>query len=437
MISSLLVANRGEIAVRIVRTCRELGIRSIVAYSSADRDSLACRLADASICIGPPPAKESYLNKESLLVAAAVTHCDALHPGVGFLSENADFARKVRDEGIIFMGAEADTIALLGDKIKARETARSCGLSLTPGSEGNIEDVKTCIQQAEQLGFPIILKAAAGGGGKGMRIVHSAREFADAFALASHEAESAFHDGRIYFEKYIQKPRHVEVQLAADTQGNVIHLGERDCTVQRNHQKLLEESPAPALKPETRESMCRDACTLFQKIGYVGVGTVEFLLDGEEYYFMEVNVRIQVEHPVSELLTGVDLIKEQIRIHSGEPLSYTQDQISFRGYALECRINALSPGKITAYYAPAGCGVRVDSYLMVGTTVPPFYDALIAKIIVHTVDRQTGIARMQRALSEFSVEGITTDVVQQQNIIAHQIFQQGNYGTDVLAEIEK
>ncbi|MFO7781980.1 MAG: acetyl-CoA carboxylase biotin carboxylase subunit [Spirochaetia bacterium] len=435
MINSILIANRGEIAVRIVRACREMGIRSVVAYSSADEDSLAVRMADSAIRVGPAPARESYLNKQSLISAAVLTRCDAIHPGVGFLSENAAFAQEVIDAGIIFIGPRPETIRLLGDKVQAKKTARENGVPVIPGSTGSVEDAKAALESAEEMGFPVIIKAAAGGGGKGMRIVREAGEFERTLKMAASEAESAFSDGTVYLEKYLEDPRHVEVQILADSHGNVVHLGERDCSVQENHQKLVEESPSPVVTPEMRASMGNDAIRLFKSLGYVGAGTIEFLVVGDEYFFMEVNARVQVEHPVSELVTGVDIVRDQIRAAAGEDLGLSQDNINLRGYAIEVRINARAPGRVTNYLPPGGYGVRVDSFLYNGYFVPPNYDALIAKIICYGDNREEGIRRMERALSEFVLEGVPTNLDIQKRIIAHKTFQGGVFGTGLLASI--
>ncbi|MFP4067997.1 MAG: acetyl/propionyl/methylcrotonyl-CoA carboxylase subunit alpha [Spirochaetaceae bacterium] len=435
MINSMLIANRGEIAVRLVRACREMGIRSVVAYSSAAEESLAVRMADAAVRIGPAPARDSYLNKSGLISAAVLTQCDALHPGVGFLAENAAFAREVREAGLVFMGPASETIGLLGDKVEAKRTARENGVPVIPGSSGSVADGKSALEAAEEMGFPVIIKAAAGGGGKGMRIVREPGEFERVLQMAASEAESAFSDGTVYLEKYLENPRHVEVQILGDTYGNVVHLGERDCSVQEKHQKLVEESPSPVVTPGMRERMGNDAVRLFKSLDYVGAGTIEFLVVGDEYYFMEVNARVQVEHPVSELVTGVDIVRDQIRACAGEDLGFTQDDINLRGYAVECRINARAPGRVTNYLPPGGYGVRVDSFLYNGYFVPPNYDALIAKIICYGENRREGVRRMQRALSEFVLEGVPTNLDIQKQIVGHKTFQSGSFGTDFLASM--
>lgn len=437
MISSILIANRGEIAVRIVRACREMGIRSVVAFSEADRHSLAVKMADESICIGPPTATDSYLNVSNIVSAAIVRHCDAIHPGVGFLSENARFAREVTDAGLIFIGPPAETIALLGDKVQAKQTAREYNVPVIPGSVGSIAELDVALAAAEEIGFPVIVKAAAGGGGKGMRICHKAEDLAGIIQIASNEAEKSFSDGTVYLEKYLASPRHVELQVLADSTGTVVHLGERDCSVQENHQKLVEESPSTAVDDELREKMGSDAIRLFSALDYTGAGTIEFLVQDGNHYFMEVNARVQVEHPVTELVTGVDIIAEQIRAAAGDPLSITQEDILLKGYAIECRINAQSPGTVSHYYPPGGFGVRVDSFLHQGAEVSPFYDSLVAKLIVYGRDRDEGLRRMDRALQEFDIQGIPTNMERQRQIINSSVFQSGIFGTDALVYIKK
>ena len=436
MIDSLLIANRGEIAVRIVRACRELGIRSVVAFSEADRHSMAVRMADEAVCVGPAPAKESYLRQERLISAALLKDCEAIHPGVGFLSENAEFARRIEETGITFVGPKAETIALLGDKVAAKRVAIENEVPVIPGSEGSLEDVAEARKAAAEMGFPVIIKAAAGGGGKGMRVVNSADEFERVFRLAANEAESAFSDGTVYLEKYLENPRHVEIQALADGQGNVTHLGERDCSVQLRHQKLIEESPSAAIDEEMREAMGQAAVRLFQAVGYIGAGTIEFLVYQGKFYFMEVNARVQVEHPVTELVTGIDIIREQLRVAGGEPLSFTQEEATVRGYAMECRINATAPGTVMRYLPPGGYGVRMDSFLYTGYQVPPHYDALIGKLLVWGKDRDEGIRRMIRALEELDLEGVPTNVEDQLRILRNKRFRKGTYGTSFMAEIE-
>ncbi|KGE71420.1 acetyl-CoA carboxylase biotin carboxylase subunit [Spirochaeta lutea] len=435
MIKSILIANRGEIAVRIVRACKELGIRSVMVYSEADQHSLPVKMADQAVCIGPAQSRASYLNIDNIIAAASLTHCDAIHPGVGFLSENPKFARKVEENGFIFIGPKWQTIAAMGDKVEAKRTARKYGVPCIPGSEGSIEDIEKAYQAAEEMGYPVIIKAASGGGGKGMRIVRDPEDFVGTLKIASSEAEQAFNDGTVYLEKYLENPRHVEVQILADSHGTVVHLGERDCSVQENHQKLVEESPSTVVTPEMRERMGSDAVRLFSGLDYVGAGTIEFLVYENNYYFMEINARVQVEHPVTEMVTGVDIIAEQILAASGQRLSITQDDIKLEGYAVECRINAKAPGKITDYLPPGGFGTRIDSFLYNGYMVSPFYDSMIAKVIVRGKDRNAGLDRMYRVLDELVLHGVPTNTELQKRIISSKIFRSGEYGTDVLKHI--
>jgi acetyl-CoA carboxylase, biotin carboxylase subunit len=437
MIQSLLIANRGEIAVRIIRTCREMGIRTVVAHSQADSDSLAVRMADQAVCVGPPPARDSYLNVRNLVTGAVLSRCDAIHPGVGFLAENAGFAREAIEAGLIFVGPDPEVTELLGDKIRAKQSAQAMGIPVIPGSTGSVGDAAQAAGAAEEIGYPVIVKAAAGGGGKGMRIVRSASELTDVLRIASQEAEKAFSDGTLYLEKYFENPRHVEIQILADRRGNIVHLGERDCTVQENHQKLVEESPSPAVSAELRAKMSGDAVRLLRGLGYTGAGTVEFLVKSGKHWFMEVNARVQVEHPVSEMVTGVDIIREQILAASGEALEMKQEEVRLGGYAVECRINARSAGRITRFISPGGFGVRLDTYLHDGAVVSPYYDHLVAKLIVEGHTRLEGLARMGRALSEFTIEGITTNLPQQARIIAHPVFRRGIYGTGFMADMLK
>jgi len=435
MITSLLIANRGEIAVRIIRTCREMGIRSVAVYSVADKESLHVKMADQAVCIGPSPSTDSYLNMSNLITAASVTSCDAIHPGVGFLSENAEFARQVKDAGLLFIGAEPEVIQLLGDKVQARTTALKYGIQVTPGTAGSVEEPVAALIEAEKIGFPIIVKAASGGGGRGMRIVRKAEDLAENLKIASHEAEVAFSDGTLYMEKYLENPRHVELQIIADGKGSVVHLGERDCSVQKNHQKLLEESPSAGVTEEMRKSMGNDAIKLFRELKYAGAGTIEFLVKDNKYYFMEVNARVQVEHPVTEMITGVDIIRQQILAASEGRLEVTQDDIRLEGYALECRVNAITPGLVRMYLPPDGRNVRTDSFLYSGFSVSPFYDSLVAKVIVYGKDRKDGLKRMIRALDEMKIEGIKTNIESQKEIILSKYFQSGDFGTSVYQQI--
>lgn len=435
MIKSILIANRGEIAVRVIRACKEMGIRSVVVFSEADRHSLPVRLADEAVCVGPASSKSSYLNMNNIISAASLAHVDAIHPGVGFLSENPKFAKLVTDNGFIFIGPRSETIAAMGDKVEAKRTARKYNVPCIPGSEGSIENIEAAAKSADEMGYPVIIKAAAGGGGKGMRIVRDPVDFVGTLKIASAEAEQAFGDGTVYLEKYLENPRHVEVQIIGDSHGNVVHLGERDCSVQENHQKLVEESPSTVVSPEMRRSMGEDAVRLFKGLSYCGAGTLEFLVYEGKYYFMEVNARVQVEHPVTELVTGVDIIKEQIRVASGEKLSVKQEDIDVSGYAVECRINAKAPGKITDYLPPGGFGVRIDSFLYNGYSVSPFYDSMIAKVIVRGKTRNEGLDRMNRVLDELVLHGVPTNIEIQKKIINSKIFRSGEYGTDVLRHI--
>jgi acetyl-CoA carboxylase biotin carboxylase subunit len=437
VIQRLLIANRGEIAVRVIRTCREMGIETVAVYSTADKENLHVKLADQAVCIGPPQSAKSYLVKENLIMAALRTGCQAIHPGVGFLSENADFARAVQKEGLIFIGPDPDVIDLLGDKVQARNTAKKYGLPITPGTEGAVSDPQAAVAAAEKLGFPVIIKAAAGGGGKGMRIVRSAAELPENLAIASREALANFADGTVFIERYLENPRHVELQIIADGKGTVLVLGERDCSVQKRHQKLIEESPSPGVDDDMRRRMAEGAVRMFQELKYRGAGTIEFLVSGKEFYFMEVNARIQVEHPVSEFVTGVDIIRQQILACTEGRLEISPDSVRLNGWSIECRINALSPGMVTRLDVPGGPGVRFDSFLYNGCTVPPHYDSMVAKLIVHGPTRERALARMNRALQELVIEGIKTNTAQQRWIINHETFRSGQFGTAYYGEIEK
>jgi len=441
MFRKVLIANRGEIALRVIRACRELGLKTVAVYSEADRESLHVRFADDDVCIGPAPGRQSYLRIPALIAAAEITGADAIHPGYGFLAENAEFAETVRASGIAFIGPTPEQIRSMGDKATARRLAREAGVPTLPGSPGTIEDVDEALAFAREVGFPVIIKATAGGGGKGMRIVQDPEQFPQLFGLAQNEALSAFGNGSVYIEKYLERPRHVEIQVLGDTFGRVVHLGERDCSVQRRHQKLIEESPSPALTHELRQAMGGAAVALARNIGYLGAGTLEFLLDQDgRFYFMEMNTRIQVEHPVTEMVTSFDLVKEQIRVAAGEPLSYKGDGTRLRGHAIECRINAEdpyrnfqpSPGLITAYHPPGGPGVRVDSHVYAGYTVPPYYDSLVAKVIVHGNTREEALARMGQALDSFILEGPTTTAPFLARVIRHPDFAAGRVDTRFL-----
>ncbi len=435
MFQKILIANRGEIALRILRACRELGIRTVIAHSKVDAQSLPVRLADESICVGPDEARSSYLNIPSIISAAYITDSEAIHPGYGFLSENAAFADICRACGIVFIGPSPEAIRLMGDKAQARELARQAGVPIIPGSEGPLKDEEQALSLADAIGFPVMVKAASGGGGRGMRIVRSRDALPQSFATCQAEAGAAFGSSEVYLEKFLDQARHIEVQVLGDRAGTRIHLGERDCSVQRRHQKLLEESPAPVLASETRAGLHKAALSLAQAVNYTSAGTVEFLVDREgHFYFIEMNTRIQVEHPVTEMVTGIDLVREQIRIGAGESLGYKQEAVSLVGHAIECRINAEDPatftpcpGRVTAWVPPGGPGVRVDSHLLASYTIPSVYDSLIAKIIVHGRDREEAIRRMQRALAETIVEGIKTTIPFHQRLLADPAFLAGGF----------
>jgi acetyl-CoA carboxylase biotin carboxylase subunit len=437
----VLIANRGEIALRVIRACRELGLETVAVYSEADRESLHVRFADDDVCIGPPPSRQSYLKIPNIIAAAEITGADAIHPGYGFLAENAEFADICKASNIVFIGPTGDQIRQMGDKATARRLAAEAGVPTVPGSPGTIDDPDEALAFAETIGFPVIIKATAGGGGKGMRIVQEAEQFPQLFGLAQNEALAAFNNGAVYVEKYIQHPRHVEIQVVGDNFGKVVHLGERDCSVQRRHQKLIEESPSPALSAVLRDRMGQAAVALASNIGYAGAGTIEFLLDTDgSFYFMEMNTRIQVEHPVTEMVTSFDLVKEQIRVAANEPISFQGDGRRLRGHAIECRINAEDPsrnfqpcpGLITAYHPPGGPGVRVDTHVYAGYTVPPYYDSLLAKVIVHGNDREEALTRMGQALDSFILEGVTTTIPFLARVIRHPDFVTGDIDTRFL-----
>jgi acetyl-CoA carboxylase biotin carboxylase subunit len=444
MFKKVMVANRGEIAVRVIRACRELGISTVAVYSEADKDALHVTLADEAYCIGPAPSKESYLNMTNLMSVATLVGVDAIHPGYGFLAENADFAELCAACGITFIGPSPEAIMKMGDKTTARETMKKAGVPTVPGTEGVIEDLDEAARVAKEIGYPVIVKATAGGGGKGMRIVHSEEELKRAITLAQKEAEANFGNPGVYLEKFLVKPRHIEIQVLADNYGNVIHLGERDCSIQRRYQKLIEEAPSPALTPELRERMGQAAVQAAKSVNYSGAGTVEFLLDQEgNFYFMEMNTRIQVEHPVTELITGIDLVKWQIRVAAGEPLTVKQEDVRFDGWAIECRINAErpdknfmpSPGTIQFYLPPGGNGVRVDSACYQGYKIAPFYDSMIAKLIVWGKDRKEALERMNRALREFAIDGVHTTIPFHLKVINHPKFVSGDFHIQFLETI--
>jgi acetyl-CoA carboxylase biotin carboxylase subunit len=443
-IRKILVANRGEIACRIIWTCKEMGIKTVAVHSEADRDALHVRFADEAICIGPPASAESYLNIPAIISAAEITNVDAIHPGYGFLAESATFAKICEDCNIKFIGPRPDVIAMMGDKVEARRTMTAAGVPILPGSPDPIESTEEASKIALEIGFPLIIKAAAGGGGRGMRIVREESELHGNLELAQTEALNAFKNGSVYIERYIERPRHIEIQVLADEHGNVIHLGERECTIQRRHQKLLEEAPSPVISPELRDKMGAVAVKACQEIGYSSAGTFEFLLDEDDsFYFMEMNTRIQVEHPVTEMVTLADIVRNQIRIATGEEVGYTQDEVQIVGHSIECRINAEdpvkftpSPGKITAFNIPGGPGVRVDTAVYPGYVVPPYYDSMIAKLIVHARTRELAIARMQRALEMMVVEGIKTTIPLHRKIMADENFQKGNFSTKFMEEFK-
>jgi acetyl-CoA carboxylase biotin carboxylase subunit len=436
----ILIANRGEIALRVLRTCRDLGIRTVVAHSKADTNSLPVLLADESVCIGPEESGQSYLNIPSLISAAEVTDAEAVHPGYGFLAENATFAEICRACSIRFIGPSPEAIRLLGDKVRARDLARKCEVPLLPGSEGAVRDEAEARACADEIGYPVLLKAAMGGGGRGMRVVRDPEGLAAAVQTCQSEAAAAFGSSEVFLERYVDAARHVEVQVLADGHGQMIHLGERECSIQRRHQKLVEESPSPAVTPAIRAELAGAAVRLCRAAGYESAGTVEFVLDGQGgFYFLEVNTRIQVEHPVTEMVTGIDLVREQIRIAAGERLGLTQDALTFRGHAIECRITAEdpvsftpNPGRITAYLPPGGPGVRVDSHCFGGYVVPPHYDSLVAKVVTHGGDRLEAIARMRRALGEFLLEGIKSTIPFHTRLLADPRFVEGAYSTTFL-----
>ncbi len=443
--SKILIANRGEIALRILRTCEELGIATVAVHSTVDQSALHVQLADEAVCIGEAPSAKSYLNIPNIIAAALTRNATAIHPGYGFLAENAKFAEICADHQIQFIGPSPDSIRRMGDKSTAKETMQKAGVPTVPGSDGIVADEEVAKAIAEQIGFPLMVKATAGGGGRGMRLVREPEDLVKLFLAAQGEAEAAFGNGDVYMEKFIEKPRHIEFQILADSHGNVVHLGERDCSIQRRHQKLLEEAPSAALTPELRQKMGDAAVKAAQSIGYVGAGTVEFLLDiSGNFYFMEMNTRIQVEHPVTEMITGLDLIAEQIKIAQGDPLSFTQDQVLLRGHAIECRINAEdpnhnfrpAPGRILAYLPPGGPGVRMDSHVYPDYEIPPYYDSLIGKLIVWGPDRPTAIARMQRALQECAITGVPTTIGFHQKILANAEFQAGLVYTNFVEQMQ-
>ncbi|MBS4176384.1 acetyl-CoA carboxylase biotin carboxylase subunit [Lederbergia citrea] len=442
MIKKLLIANRGEIAVRIIRACKEMDIETVAVYSEADKEALHVQLADEAYCIGPKTSKESYLNTANVISVAKLTDCDAIHPGYGFLAENEDFAELCRVCNIIFVGPSPEAISKMGTKDVARETMKAAGVPIVPGSNGIIKDIDEAISLAEKIGYPVIIKATAGGGGKGIRVARDEEELIKGINITQQEALTAFGNPGVYIEKYIEDFRHVEIQIIGDNYGNVVHLGERDCSIQRRLQKLIEETPSPAIDSEMREEMGDAAVKAAKAVDYTGAGTIEFIYDyrNRKYYFMEMNTRIQVEHPITEMVTGVDLIKEMINVASGEPLSISQDEIQFNGFSIECRINAENPeknfmpsaGRIDMYLPPGGYGVRVDSGAYPGYTIPPYYDSMIAKVISYGATREEAIARMKRALEEFIIEGVKTTIPFHLNLLDHETFISGDFNTKFL-----
>jgi len=434
MFDKVLIANRGEIALRIHRACQEMGIATVAVHSTADEDAMHVRLANESVCIGPPASKDSYLNIPSIIAAAEITGADAIHPGYGFLSENDKFSEIVAEHNIEFIGPSADHIRLRGDKISAKETVKKLGIPVVPGSDGEVNEITEAKKIAKKIGYPVIVKAASGGGGRGMKVVHSEKELASAISSCKKEAGASFGDDAVYLEKFLTLPRHIEFQVIADKHGNVCHLGERDCSLQRRHQKVLEEAPSPALNSDERDRMGEIVSNAIKGLGYVGAGTIEFLYENGEFYFIEMNTRLQVEHPITEMITGIDLVREQIRVAMGLPLSFSQEDVKFSGHAIECRINAEdpftfmpNPGRIGDYHTPGGLGVRVDSGIYSGYNIPPYYDSMIAKLIVHGKTRNECLMRLRRALGEFVIDGIKTTIPLHQHLIRENDFVNGAY----------
>lgn len=434
MFHKILIANRGEIALRVLRAAKELGIATVAVHSTADTDAMHVRLADESVCIGPPAARDSYLNIPALIAACEITGADAVHPGYGFLSENARFADVLADHNITFIGPKADHIRIMGDKIEAKRTAKRLGIPCVPGSEGGVTDDEEAKLICQEIGYPVLIKAASGGGGRGMKVARTESDLSDALSTARAEAKAAFGDDAVYIEKYLEKPRHIEIQVLGDGKGAAVHLGERDCSIQRRHQKLWEEGPSPVLTAEQRTKIGTVVAKAMQKLEYIGAGTVEFLYENGEFYFIEMNTRIQVEHPVTEMITGVDLVMEQIRVAAGEPLSVKQSDIQIKGHAIECRINAEhpttfrpSPGTIASFHTPGGLGVRIDSAAYQGYRIPPHYDSLVGKLIVHAPTRAACISRLRRALSEFAVDGVDTTIPLYKTLVDNEDMQKGDY----------
>ena len=434
MFSKILIANRGDVALRVLRACKELNIKTVAVHSTADNDAMHVRLADESVCIGPPSSSKSYLNIPSIITAAQLVGADAIHPGVGFLSENPDFAEIVEAHNIVFIGPKPEHIRCMGDKIEAKLTAQKLGIPLVPGSDSDISNLENAFKEAEKVGYPILIKAASGGGGRGMKVASNEKELESAYTSARNEAKAAFGDDRVYIERYLQNPRHIEVQIIGDKFGNTVHLGERECSIQRRHQKVIEEAPSPVINDQTRNKIGDIASNSVSKMGYVGLGTIEFLYENDEFFFIEMNTRLQVEHPITEAITGIDLVREQILVAAGAPLSFQQSDIKFNGHAIECRINAEnpktflpSPGKILQFHSPCGLGIRVESCVYSGYDVPPYYDSLIAKLIVHGKDRDHCILRLKQALKEIVIEPISTTIDLHKDILETEVMKNGSY----------
>jgi acetyl-CoA carboxylase biotin carboxylase subunit len=434
LFEKILIANRGEIALRVIRACREMGIRSVAVHSTADADAMHVRMADESVCIGPAAASESYLSMARIISACEITGAQAVHPGYGFLSENAAFVQALEDHGIVFIGPRSDHIRMMGDKITAKETMKALGVPCVPGSDGGVPDLAAALGVAERIGYPVIVKATAGGGGRGMKVARSAEELEIAFRTARSEAKAAFGNDEVYLEKYLQKPRHIEIQIFGDGRGRAVHLGERDCSLQRRHQKVLEEAPGPSITPKMRAAIGATCAEAVARIGYAGAGTIEFLYEEGQFYFIEMNTRLQVEHPVTEAIYGVDLVREQIRVAAGLPMSFVQEELEINGHAIELRINAEkipgfapSPGRVRMYHAPGGLGVRMDSALYAGYVIPPYYDSLIGKLIVHGRDRPEALARLRRALGELVIDGVDTTMPLFRALLAEPDIQNGEY----------
>ena len=434
MFSKILIANRGDVALRVLRACKELNIKTVAIHSTADSEAIHVRLADESICIGPAPSSKSYLNIPAIITAAQLVGADAIHPGVGFLSENADFAEIVEAHNIVFIGPKPEHIRCMGDKIEAKITAQKLGIPLVPGSKTDIVNFETALKEAKKVGYPLLIKAASGGGGRGMKVALNEEELESAFTSAKTEAKAAFGDDRVYIERYLQKPRHIEVQIIADKFGNTVHLGERECSIQRRHQKVIEEAPSPVIDDKTRNIIGEIASEAVSKMGYLGLGTIEFLYEDNQFFFIEMNTRLQVEHPITEAITGIDLVREQIMIAAGYPLSFQQKDVQIKGHAIECRINAEdpqtfipSPGKITQFHSPGGLGVRIESCIYSGYKVPPYYDSLIAKLIVHANNRDQCLLRLKQALKEIVIEPISTTIDLHKQILDTEVMQKGTY----------